>query len=79
MLNFLLFGPIQDSLILDICINRQIFILQLQNVIVDMFNKNMSLGSLKISICPFYLLLPFFFSQLPSNYKHQELLCECQF
>ena len=61
MFNFLLVGPIQDNLILDICINGQIFILQLQNVIVDMFNKNMSLWSVKISICPFYLLLPFFF------------------
>ena len=61
MFNFLLVGPIQDSLILDICINCQIFIIELKNVIVDMFNKNMSLWSVKISICPFYLLLLFFF------------------
>ena len=59
------------------CINGQIFILKLQNVIVDLLNKIMSVWSVKISICSFSSASSFLFSQWPSIYKHQELFCEC--
>ena len=58
----MLVGPINVNFILNICINGQNFILELKNVIVDMFNKNMRLWSVNISICPFLSASSFLFS-----------------